>query len=344
MASQVTVLADARGGDGGDGSGTGGTALAYATAVALNGNADADASADGGYAVGDSGPAMAVAVADGLDAYARATATIGSDDEGALILKAKVVAEIAGVGEHEAGALAFYDHYSISAPPPFGVNVGSFLAAAPSQSLVDNFMSTNPTIAGGFADATSYFAILQMNGSHNSEVGGAQTAYTSIDFTVNLGALPAMENLLIGFAGGTASGAGFTQMTFNIRADNNVIETHTWNTVADAVEFFSDQFKDFGCDWRPRLPTTTTRSTSASPSRSSPTPPTAASPPASSSATRRRTAAQPIPREMAHAMAAHTGTEATVHDTAPAHDPVMLPIDALLITTPPTITSWSKAR
>jgi hypothetical protein len=145
---------------------------------------------------------------------------------------------------------------------------------------------------------------------------------------VNLGALPVMENLMMGFAGGTDFGAGFTQMTFNIRADNNVIETHTWNTVADAVEFFADQFKDFGAigdyDFNEDgkidfsfafeiLTDTANSGFSAGIIVGDP-------PPHSSPADT---------YEMAHAMAAHTGTEAPAHDTAPTHDPVLLPIDAL---------------
>ena len=137
-----------------------------------------------------------------------------------------------------------------------------------------------------------------------------------------------MENLMMGFAGGTEFGSGFTQMTFDIRADGTIIETHTWNSVADAVAFFADQFKDFGSiaeldtneddkiDFSfafEILTDTADSGFSAGIIVGDP-------PPHSSPADT---------YEMAHAMAAHTGTEVAAHDTAPAHDPVMLPFDGL---------------
>jgi hypothetical protein len=148
-------------------------------------------------------------------------------------------------GDGARGAYTFADYDDLHTPvhDPANAYAIAGVVAAPGATAIDSFMADAPNIAAGFEDATSYFAITQVAGLHNDAVAGSQTASASIDFSLELTALADPQNLLIGFNG---FGDGFTSLTFTVTADDNVLEDHTWNDLADALAFFADQYKDYG--------------------------------------------------------------------------------------------------
>ena len=169
---------------------------------------------------------------------ARGDGTPGSE----LISAAIAYASSEGDGARGAYTFADYNSAHTAAYDPDDADAVAGIIAAPDAGQIASFMADAPNIAQGFEDATSYFAIAEVAGRHNGEAG-SQTVSASIDFSLDLEALALPENLLIGFNG---SGTDFTSLTFRITADDNVLEDHTWTNLADALDFFNDQYKDYG--------------------------------------------------------------------------------------------------
>ena len=129
---------------------------------------------------------------------------------------------------------------------------GSALAletAAPDSGSTAAVLAANPIIAAAFGAAPTFFAIDEMGGAYAKSGGTtSQTNTDDIDLTVDLTKLSPEGDLILGFYGGTALGAGFTSMTLSITADGAASPqfSQTFTTVASALAFFSDTTQDLG--------------------------------------------------------------------------------------------------
>jgi len=181
-----------------------------------------------------------------MDAGETDASTVAANAYSASFIATDIVSRMAveldGQGPGQQVAAAFTSYGDIA--DPIDATVLGKITAAPTPTDIETILGSNPGIASGFSDATSYFAILELGAKHGASAGGPQAATGALDFTVNLSALPTMDNLLMGFYGGI--GDGPTTVLFTVSVDGVDVVSQSWTDVGDAIAFFTDQFQDFG--------------------------------------------------------------------------------------------------
>lgn len=173
-----------------------------------------------------------------VSANAFATGSVDGD----VVTSISIELDGSGDGLQTASALASYGYDA----DPIDATLMGHVTASPSSADIDAILDGNPNIATGFSDATSYFAIAELGATSGANGTTDQTAGGTLDFVVNLSALPAVDNLLMGFYDGNIELDGFTTMSFSISVDGVAVTDFAWNDPEDALTFFSDNFVDYG--------------------------------------------------------------------------------------------------
>ena len=121
---------------------------------------------------------------------------------------------------------------------------------APLASDVDTVLSNNTGIATAMAASAAFLELGEVGASYSTGGVTTQTSTASISETVNLTLLPARDDLMVGFYGGTTlAGSGVTAVTFKLYVDGVDKDTQSWSgpgAAAAATAYFTDNAVDLG--------------------------------------------------------------------------------------------------
>ena len=240
-AHAITVKTLATGGAGGTGGGASATSTVRGTVVTDTAKAITGVSATG---VTASRAAKTKTKTTGTSGKFKSTSD-ASLAAGQLITAAAVVAK----GNVD-GTQSSKTKVGIGEADP-AFTAGSAIAledAAPLAADTQAVLTANAKIASGFGASPSFFAIGELGGGYATSGGtAAQTTTESLSFTADLTKLASVQDLAVGFYGGTGAGAaGFSSLVFTLTADGTTIFTQTFTTLASAVAFFTDGEMTFG--------------------------------------------------------------------------------------------------
>lgn len=247
----ATANAAANGGAGGNGpveQGAGGAASA--TSMATGTSVSSTANAVGGLGASGGGSATATAGGDGASGAISATAT-SSAPTGGVVTAVTAVADgvVSSVSQAEAET-------SIGAPAPAfvtGEQAVAIGAALPDSASVAAITGANSNLAETFAASPSYFGIVELGGAATATVSGARTITDQVGFNVDLSGFElidrldsAFTDLYLGFYGGTASGAGFSNLALTVSIDGTAALSQTFSSPAYLNGYFTDHVVDLG--------------------------------------------------------------------------------------------------
>jgi hypothetical protein len=205
---------------------------------------DAHAVANAGQG-STAGSGRAIASADGTSGASTATATTGvTNTQLVEAVSATTTAMVDGASLTEARA-------AIGAIAP------TFITTDQGEALIDGapsagawtVLNDNPTIKTAFGPSPSYYAIAELGGGHSAGGSASQTTTSEIDFTASLTLSGGAPDVVVGFYSPTVIGAGFTSLTLDITAKDQLgtLALHeTFTTLAAAMAFFSDNAVDLG--------------------------------------------------------------------------------------------------
>jgi hypothetical protein len=258
MSSATTTVlngnanATAVGGDAGLGGGiaTGGNAVADANGFGVN-SAFVNASATGGNGAGggNGGSALATASASAAFGQAAATATSGKTTNSMVVsVGATAFAQVGSAASSQSYAAVGTAGPSFSSAASFqssAYGIGAPTDAAALALLAGNTNVHKDFDVGGQSDVLLLGAL---GGQYSAQAGHSHTYSSALKFDIDTQRLGTTHDLIVGFAGATATGAGFDSLHFRIQKEGINLVDKTWSAgqLADALLFFSDISVDFG--------------------------------------------------------------------------------------------------
>ena len=117
---------------------------------------------------------------------------------------------------------------------------------SPTAATVNAFLLASPNNKAAFGVKPVYFALEQLGGGHSTGAAGSQTTYANTELTVNLSKLAVKQDLIVALAGPQQSGAGFTNLYFNITANGVTLVSQNFTSVLAATTYFIDHPLDLG--------------------------------------------------------------------------------------------------
>ena len=145
----------------------------------------------------------------------------------------------------------------ISAPALVIDQAEAQITAEPNTTDVNAINAANANINTAFhtGKTPTYFAIGELGGAHSTSGSRSETETSSVHMTVDLAKMVSLHDLIIGFYGGTAAGAGFTSMTLDVTINgvDSPDNPATFTSVAAANSFFQNHAVDFGALSGPSL-------------------------------------------------------------------------------------------
>ena len=112
---------------------------------------------------------------------------------------------------------------------------------------LNTVLTNNAAIKSAFAVSPSYFALAQLGGRYSTAGNGKpETVNTSVNLSVDLAQVASVQDLLIGFYGGTVLGTGVTGVTLNVVANGTTLLTKSFSSGAAAQTWFTNNAVDLG--------------------------------------------------------------------------------------------------
>jgi hypothetical protein len=250
----VSATSIATGGAGGIGA-VGGKAKATSDAIGTGtSSVTSDATAIGGSGEASAGTASATAIGVGSSGEAKSVALSGSITAGSLVTAASANADAPVVGMSTAKTWAAIGDGKLVAPVLVADQAVAQITAEPAMTDVNRINNYNPNIRSAFTTGKTptYFGLGELGGAYSTGGSGPETETSSVHMTVDLTKVSPLHDLLIGFYGGTAAGAGFTSMTLDVKVNGTDHDT-TFTTVAAANAFFKNNAVDYGALSGPSL-------------------------------------------------------------------------------------------
>jgi hypothetical protein len=241
----VTATSNAAGGAGGVGA-AGGNATATSDAIGTTA-ITSNATATGGTGGSGAGTALAKAIGHGGSGSVHAQSIAGSVTSSSLVTAASAIADAPVAGTSTAKTWAAIGNGAISSPSRVADQSEAQITAEPTTADVNAINAANPNINSAFhaGKAPTYFGIAELGGAYSAGGSGSETETSSVHEIVDLTKLSALHDLIIGFYGGTAAGAGFTSMTLDVKV-NGTDHNTTFTSVAAANAYFRNDAVDYG--------------------------------------------------------------------------------------------------
>jgi hypothetical protein len=124
------------------------------------------------------------------------------------------------------------------------------ITAEPKTTDVNAINAANANINTAFHTGKTpvYFGIGELGGEYATGGSGPETETASVHLTVDLTKMASLHDLIIGFYGGTAAGAGFTSMSLDVKINgvDSVNNPPTFTSLGQANLFFQNHAVDFG--------------------------------------------------------------------------------------------------
>jgi hypothetical protein len=122
----------------------------------------------------------------------------------------------------------------------------AFIEGAPSALSTTAVLTANAAIKTAFGAAPVFFGIGELGGAYSTNGTATQTVTSSFSETVDLTKLTPLQDLVVGFYGGTAVGTGVTGVTFDLYADGVDVIHQTFSDAASAKAYFTNNAVDVG--------------------------------------------------------------------------------------------------
>ena len=241
----VSATSNAVGGAGGIGA-AGGNANATAHAVGTT-LVNADATATGGSGGASAGSALAAATGQGASGDAKAASVAGSITTGSLVTAASANADATVAGASTAVTFAEIGNNTVHGPALVSEQAIALITAEPMSGDVNTILNGNANIKSAFTtnNTPTYFGIGGLGGAYSTNGSGSETETSSVHMTVDLTKVSPLHDLLIGFYNGSATGAGFSSMTLDVKVNGTDHITNFAN-VTDGNNFFQNHAVDYG--------------------------------------------------------------------------------------------------
>jgi hypothetical protein len=248
-AFSVSATSNAVGGVGGKRA-IGGKATSTSDAIGTT-SVTSDATATGGsdsFGGAGAGTASATAIGEGSSGDAQSAAISGSSIlTGSLVTAASANADAPVDGMSTAKTWAAIGNGAILAPALVADQAVAQITAEPATTDVNRIDKYNANIRSAFTTGKTptYFGIGELGGAFSTGGSVSETETSSIHMTVDLIKAFPLHDLLIGFYGGSAAGAGFTGMSLDVKI-NGTDHINNFTTVAAANAFFKNNAVDYG--------------------------------------------------------------------------------------------------
>ncbi len=124
----------------------------------------------------------------------------------------------------------------------------ALLNGAPTASTTNPILnaSGNGAIKTAFGAAPVFFGAGELGGGYSQGGKASQTVTSQFSETVDLTKLGSRQDLEVGLYGGVASGAGVTNIQFDLVADGIDVLSKNFSSAAAAKAFFTDDAIDLG--------------------------------------------------------------------------------------------------
>jgi hypothetical protein len=247
-AQSVDVQGTAAGGNGGANLyGTPGAALGRAggaaTAVtrATGVHVIASATADGGHGQTGAGAGTATSTGTGSSGFSTANAS-------SAYASARLVFSISATASSPvSGQSTAYAHTAYGGTLPATVSGDQAVAVvtgSPTASSVASILNANSNLKAAFAVTPVYFGVEQLGGGHTASAG-SQTSTSEAILNIDLSQLSSKKDLIVGLFNPVATGAGFTDLQFSIKASGVTI-SKDFTDLASATAYFTNDALDLG--------------------------------------------------------------------------------------------------
>ena len=247
MTSYVYAYGGNGGANGGSGAVDGASGSASATSNATGTHITSAAYAYGGASHTGDGKATALASGNGADGtvHAGAYCNYYNVANGMLVTYTNAIADATVSGASTAKTQAGIG--ATSAAFSTGAQAIAQIMGVPTAADVTSVLSANSNISAAFAAKTNpdYFAIGELGGAYSTNDTDPETETSSIHMGVDLTKITP-KDLILGLYNGTATGAGFTSMTFDVKANGTDILNKTFTSVSAATTYFTNDALDLG--------------------------------------------------------------------------------------------------
>ncbi len=247
MTSYVYAYGGNGGANGGSGAVDGANGNASATSNATGTDITSAAYAYGGAShVGD-GTATAAASGNGADGTVHAAAYCNYNNvaNGKLVTYTNAIADAPVSGASTAKTQAGIG--ATSAAFSTGAQAIAQVMGVPTPADVNSVLSANSNINSAFTSVGTpdYFAIGELGGAYSTNDTDPETETSSIHMGVDLTKITP-KDLILGLYDGTSTGAGFTSMTFDVKANGVDVLNKTFTSPSAATTYFTNDALDLG--------------------------------------------------------------------------------------------------